>query len=229
MSKGIHCIMRNDKKNEIKQEILNSPFLACFLLSFYADGVLTESDFQKKILDKEIGINYTFGQWRMSSMYSMKYVIVIAAVLVVCLPAWGVESVPQEKQEKAVKSPWINIKKAATPIVANISEKYSDVSKAFSEYWNAIKERDYKKAYELESSAYRKATSFDLYKERLKRAVLITAIRPLEVKPVNEKEVMVKGSLAFKAGFMDTLRIFHDRWVKEASGWRHEPKEEKKG
>jgi hypothetical protein len=165
----------------------------------------------------------------MSFMYSMKYVIVIAAVLLVCLPAWGVDSGSQEKQQKAVKAPWTNIKKSAAPIVANIPEKYSDVSKAFSEYWNAMKERDYKKAYELESSAYRKATSFDLYKERLKRAVLITAVRPLEVKPVNEKEVMVKGSLAFKAGFIDTVRFIHDRWVKEASGWRHEPEEEKKG
>ena len=161
--------------------------------------------------------------------YVLRYSIMMVAILfLVPLLAWGAEGNLKE-EKNVVPAPGQDIKKAAKPIVANIPEKFNDLTKTFSEYWSAMKKRDYQKAYELEGSDYKKVTGFDLYKERLKDAVEIIAVRPLEVKPINEKEVMVRASLGFKMGFIDTLRFFDDHWVKEADGWRHLPEEEKKG
>jgi len=143
------------------------------------------------------------------------------------LVASGSEGKTEQKGETIEKAPWTDIKKVPGPEFSPIPEKYNDLVKTFSEYWNARKERDYKKSYELESSEYRKSTSFDLYNERLKKAVEIIAVRPLEVKPINEKEVVVRASVGYKAGFIDTVRFFQDQWIKENGSWKHLPEKEK--
>jgi hypothetical protein len=141
---------------------------------------------------------------------------------------WGLGGNSFADTEKQVPAPvWRDIKKAPGPKVVPIPGQYSDLSKAFDEYWEAKKARDFKKAYGMEAGDYRKSTSFDLYKERLKGQVDIIAVRLLEVKPVNEKEVMVRASLGIKAGILDTVKLIHDRWVKEDAGWKHLPEEEK--
>ncbi len=75
------------------------------------------------------------------------------------------------EDKKEIPQPaWKDIKQAPGPKVSEIPEKYNDLVKAFSEYYDAKKTGDYKKAYNMESSEYRKATSFDLYNERLKNS-----------------------------------------------------------
>ena len=151
--------------------------------------------------------------------------MVIIAVCIIPLSAWGNEGKAEDKKE-IPKTSWEDIKKAPGPKVSEIPEKYNDLIKTFSDYYDARKTGDYKKTYNLESSEYRKATSFDLYNERLKKSVGIIAVRPLEVKPINEKEVMVRASFGYKVAAIDTVRFFQDHWVKEDNAWRHLPKEE---
>jgi len=151
--------------------------------------------------------------------------MVITAVCIIPLSTWGNEGKVEDKKE-IPKTSWEDIKKAPGPKVSEIPEKYNDLVKTFSEYYDAKKSRDYKKAYNLESSKYRKATSFDLYNERLKKSAEFLAVRPLEVKPINEKEVMVRASFGYKVAAIDTVRFIQDHWVKEDNAWRHQPKEE---
>jgi hypothetical protein len=153
-------------------------------------------------------------------------IFILIAVFLMVISATGSEGTAQDKHEAAPKTIWKDIKKNPGPKVSEIPEAYSDLVKNFSDYWNAQKNRDYKKAYDLESSKYRKSTSFDLYNERLKKAAQIIAVRPLEVKPINEKEVVVRASFGYKAGIIDTVRFIQDNWVKEEIGWRHLPEQE---
>ena len=151
--------------------------------------------------------------------------MVIMAVCIIPLSAWCNEEKVVDKKE-IPKTPWKDIKQAPGPKVSEIPEAYNDLVKTFSEYYDARKTGDYKKAYNLESSEYRKATSFDLYNERLKKSAAIIAVRPLEVKPISEKEVMVRASVGYKVAAIDTVRFIQDHWVKEDNAWRHVPKEE---
>ena len=160
-------------------------------------------------------------------MSSVTKYIIILALCMLPLSAWCGEGNAEVKKETPAAT-WKDIKNVPGPVASDIPEIYTELMKNFKEYWDAMKAKDYKKAYDLESSEHRKMTSFDLYNERLKGAVQIIAVRPLEVKPVNEKEVMVRSSLGYKAGLVDTVRLMHDRWIKEESGWRHLPAKEKK-
>lgn len=154
----------------------------------------------------------------------------LLAIGVILLPfaVWGEEGNVSDKSDKKelTATPWKDIKKAPGPKIAEVPEIYNDLMKTFAEYYDAKKAGDYKKAYELESIEYRKATSFDLYNERLKKSVDIIAVRPLEVKPISEKEVMVRASFGYKLAAIDTVRFIQDHWVKEDNAWRHLPKEE---
>jgi hypothetical protein len=135
------------------------------------------------------------------------------------------QEAPKKEQgtsQKTHKSKWTDIKKSAKKIEPNIPEKYKDLAKAVDEYWNALKARDYAKAYTMEDEAYRKKVSLDVYKERHKKAIEIIAVRPLEVRPLKEeKEVMVKSSFRYKAGPIDSVRFIEEGWVKEGEDWRH--------
>jgi len=152
--------------------------------------------------------------------------MVIMAVCIIPLSTWGNEGKVEDKKEIS-QTPWKDIKHAPGPKVSEIPEVYNDLLKTFSDYYDALKMKDYKKAYNLESNEYKKVTSFDLYNERLKKAVEIIAVRPLEVKPKNEKEVMVRASFGYKAGFIDTVRFIQDQWIKEDGGWKHLHEQEK--
>ena len=156
--------------------------------------------------------------------FLMRYMLILA-VCIMPFSAWGSEGKAEDKKE--VPQPlWKDIKKAPGPKVSEIPEKYNDLIKAFSEYYDARKIGNYKKAYDLESSEYRKTTSFDLYNERLKSSAEMIAVRPLEVKPISEKEVMVRASFGYKVAAIDTVRFIQDHWVKEDNAWRHLPKGE---
>jgi len=146
--------------------------------------------------------------------------MVILAVCMIPLSAWSSEGDANKDQP----SPWRDIKSSANvkPIVPNIPEKYKELEKVFNAYWSALKDRDFQKAYAMESSEYRKKTSLDLYTHLKDNTVTIIAVRPLEVRPITEeKEVMVRASFSFKAGFLDTVHFISDRWIKETDGWKH--------
>jgi hypothetical protein len=155
---------------------------------------------------------------------SIIIMVFLAAVLLIPLHGFCQGSEGKQKEAEAPKSSWGNIKTEAKPIVPNIPEKYKDLVEAFNAYWNAIKERDYKKAYGMESAESREKTSFDLYKllHKQKKPVKIVGVRPLEVRPIEEeKEVMVKASFGFKTGFIDSVNFIKDHWVKEEGAWKH--------
>jgi hypothetical protein len=158
-------------------------------------------------------------------MNSVVRYIIILAVCMLPLSAWCGEGNVGDKKETPA-TPWKDVKHAPGPKVSAIPEVYNDLMKTFAEYYDARKTGNYKKAYDLESSEYRKATSFDLYNELLKRSPEIIAVRPLEVKPISEKEVMVRASFGYKLAAVDTVRFIQDHWVKEDNAWRHMPKEE---
>ena len=162
-------------------------------------------------------------------MNSVVRYIIILAVCMLPLSAWcgeGNVEVKKETPATPLKDPMKDIKKAPGPKVSEIPEVYNDLMKTFAEYYDARKTGNYKKAYDLESSEYRKATSFDLYNERLKGSPETIAVRPLEVKPISEKEVMVRASFGYKLAAIDTVRFIRDHWVKEDNAWRHLPKKE---
>jgi hypothetical protein len=152
-------------------------------------------------------------------------IIMVFLVTVLLIPSQGFCQGTDGKEKGAVapKSPWGDIKTAAKPIVPNIPDKYNDLVEAFNAYWNAIKERDYKKAYGMESAESREKTSFDLYKHlHTQKPVKIVGVRPLEVRPIEEeKEVMVDAGFGFKTGFIDSVNFIKDHWVKEEGAWKH--------
>ncbi|MCJ7484000.1 MAG: hypothetical protein MUO31_13660 [Thermodesulfovibrionales bacterium] len=154
----------------------------------------------------------------------MRYIIILA-VCMLPLSAWGGDGNAEVKKETPA-TPWKDVKHAPGPKVSEIPEAYNDLMKTFAEYYDARKTGNYKKAYDLESSDFRKTMSFDLYNERLKSSAEIIAVRPLEVKPISEKEVMVRASFGYKLAAIDTVRFIQDHWVKEDNAWRHMPKEE---
>jgi hypothetical protein len=120
------------------------------------------------------------------------------------------------------------LKKAKGPVAEPIPEKYNDLMNNFKLYWSAFKDRDFEKAYGMESSTFKKKVTLDTYKENHKSAVIVIGMKPLAVKPLNEKEVIVKAGFGYKAGFVDTVRVTEDHWVKEDAGWRHLPVEGQK-
>ena len=158
-------------------------------------------------------------------MSSVVRYIIILAVCMLPLSAWCGEGNVGDKKETPA-TPWKDVKHAPGPKVSEIPEAYNDLMKTFAEYYDARKTGNYKKAYDLESSDFRKTMSFDLYNERLKSSAGIIAVRPLEVKPISEKEVMVRASFGYKLAAIDTVRFIQDHWVKEDNAWRHMPKEE---
>jgi hypothetical protein len=158
-------------------------------------------------------------------MSSVVRYIIILAVCMLPLSAWGGDGNAEVKKETPA-TPWKDVKHAPGPKVSEIPEVYKDLMKTFADYYDARKTGNYKKAYDLESSDFRKTMSFDLYNERLKSSAGIIAVRPLEVKPISEKEVMVRASFGYKLAAIDTVRFIQDHWVKEDNAWRHMPKEE---
>ncbi len=138
---------------------------------------------------------------------------------------------PDETKKPAhVHKPvWKDIKKSAKPIVPDIPEEYKPMVKVFDKYWGAIMKGDFESAYKLESEDYKKvhAKDPDVYKNRFGRMGKLVGVRALGVKKINEKEVIVRASVGFKAAQLDTVRFFEDRWIKEGDTWRHFPEEKK--
>ena len=132
---------------------------------------------------------------------------------------------PQGKIDKpAVKEDktWVDVKKAkpVEPDKENL-EKNKDIVKVYNEYWKAISEKDYKKAYSMESVDFRKKVSYDLYVEHFKNAFIIKHVQPIKVTHHSEKEVIVRGLMRYQlilaTDRMDTIRTFDDKWVREDS------------
>lgn len=129
-----------------------------------------------------------------------------------------------DKKENA----WVNIKdsKPITIDKENL-EKNKNIVKVYEEYWKAITERDFKKAYSMECMDYQKMVSYDLYVERCKKMINIKTVEPVEVKQLSEKEVMVRGLMRYQTDVIDSIRTFEDRWVHEDGTLRHVRDKEK--
>ena len=117
-----------------------------------------------------------------------------------------------------------NVKKDVSKLEPNIPEEYKPLIEVYDKYWKFIKEDKLEGAYNLETEDYKKVVSLREYKSLQRRSKLplkIEAIRALEVKKKDEKEVIVKGSMWLKAAEINTLKMFNDRWVKAGDEWRH--------
>ena len=115
-----------------------------------------------------------------------------------------------------------NIKKAKSIVAEPIPEEYNDVINAFNLYWAAFKDRNFAKTYSMENSTYKKKfTEYSYTDKYAKEGVTVVGMKPLSVKRLNEKEVIVKGGLGYKAGFIDSVRVTEDHWIKEDDGWKH--------
>jgi hypothetical protein len=154
----------------------------------------------------------------------------IAVMLLIFLFLTGVagaaDAVKKDAQHKNYE--WSDIKKGTKPVEPKIAKEYDPLIKSFGDYWKATKDKKYDVTYAMESEKFRKETSFEKYKELMKpkkgqQPMNISSVRALEVKKMNEREVVVEGIIAYKAGFMDSLRPVKDRWVNEENGWRHLP------
>lgn len=124
------------------------------------------------------------------------------------------------------KSPWFNIKKDVPQVKVNIPEEYKDLVKVFDEYWTAFKSKRYDAMLSLEVAPFREKTTLERYKamkESGSAELKVISVRPIQVKKLNEKEVIVEAALAYKIGLADSVKLFKDRWVIEKDGWRHIP------
>lgn len=156
----------------------------------------------------------------------MKKFIAAAIVLSLALASQALaEGTTTKTANVPTQSVYINMKQAVkkqkhVPDKKNLAG-HKDVVKSYTEYWDAIKKKDFKKAYSLEDARYRKKVSYDLYAYLMKKSIDIIFVEPLEVKKRNKKEVMVRGILRYRAGMINTARIFDDNWVKEGDTYRH--------
>ena len=106
-----------------------------------------------------------------------------------------------------------------------IPAEYEDLVKTFDEYWNALIKRDYEKAYNFESTEFRKSNSLDAYKGSIGKNVQLITVRALGVQKISEKEVMVTGFTILKIPPISlqqaNLKPLKDKWVKEGESWKH--------
>gem|GEM_PF-2378085 len=158
----------------------------------------------------------------------MNKILWIICIMVITLPVtlYGSETDTGKATGKTSKPAFVkpDIKKEAPRLEPNIPEEYKPLIEVYDKYWKFIKEDDLESAYKLETEDYKKVVSLREYKGLQKRSKLpltIKAVRALEVKKKDEKEVIVKGSMWLKSAMIDTLKMFHDRWVMSDKEWRH--------
>ncbi|MEW6002376.1 MAG: hypothetical protein AB1638_07000 [Nitrospirota bacterium] len=146
-------------------------------------------------------------------------IIVVIICLGLAIPLLAVDHTKIAGQEGL----WKDIKKEGhvKPDKENL-EKNKDLVTRYNEYWKAIVARDYKKAYAMESTDYQKKVGYDLYAERLKNRINIKAVEPIEVKQLNEKEVVVRGFMRYQIEIIDSMRTFDDKWIKEGERFKHQ-------
>jgi hypothetical protein len=148
-------------------------------------------------------------------------VVIVSTALSVF--AWG--------DDHKVKRVFDNPPKEPVVLKSTIPAEYNDLVKVFDEYWGALIKKDFKTAYNLESADFRKTTGFDQYKGRFGNKVVLKNVKALGLKKINEKEVIVKGSIMLEAnleGIRDMWKpLNNDRWVKEGEEWRHVQASEK--
>ncbi len=122
---------------------------------------------------------------------------------------------------------WQNIKKTVKPEKPNIPEEYKDLEKLYTLYWQLFREKDYERAYAMESSNFRKKNPYkdEIYMNLFPRNVKLTSVIALEINEDNLKseEVLVKGKYYYRFGGFKSFKRFKDRWVKEGSEWKHMP------
>lgn len=117
--------------------------------------------------------------------------------------------------------------KAAKPPVPNIPQEYKDLEKIYYDYWGLIVKNEYEKAYDLESSAYKRANPYskEKYENIFPKNKKLTSVLVLNVEKKDEKEVVVKGNYYYEIGALKSVRPFSDRWVMEKGLWKHVPTE----
>jgi len=118
-----------------------------------------------------------------------------------------------------------NPPKEPRQVKPDIPKEYEGLVAVFDEYWAARKNKDYDKAYALESEEFRKTTGFEKYKAGFGKDLTVKNVRALGVKKLNEKEVIVTGSMIYNtmvpSPSTDHYRPLNDRWGLDGSAWRH--------
>ncbi len=158
-------------------------------------------------------------------MKKQRYLVVtavLAGFVALSSFAYGNETDKHRAFENTPKEPAV--------IKPDIPAEYNDLIKVFDTYWDALKAKDFKRAYDLESSDYRKATDFGQYKGKFGKDVILKNVRALGVTKLNEREVMVRGTVLLNVNLgernTNSFKILKDQWVKEDNGWKHVRREE---
>jgi hypothetical protein len=74
----------------------------------------------------------------------------------------------------------------------------------------------------MEASEFKKKVSYDLYEEKHKRMVAVLAVKPIDVKQTDEREVVVRGLQVYRIRMdMESAKAFDDSWIKEDDAYRH--------
>ena len=140
--------------------------------------------------------------------------------------AFGSDAVVEQEKSKVIHTPKPGIKsvKQSEP---NIPEEYKGLEKTFAQYWDLVIKKEFAKAYELESSEYRKSNPYakDKYENLLFQNVKLTAVKAFEVEKTSAKEVVVKGRYYYEMGALKFVRLFSDNWTREGEDWKHIPTE----
>jgi len=150
--------------------------------------------------------------------------LIIAVIILASITAYADEKKTVDEKH----SPWLNVKKDVPQVKTNIPEEYKDLVKVFDEYWTAFKSKRYDAMYRLEVADFRQKTELERYKAMKgtgSAELKVISVRPIQVKKLNEKEVIVEAALAYKVGMAESVKLFNDHWVKEKDGWMHLPSE----
>jgi hypothetical protein len=179
------------------------------------------------MLDKSLIYYYTLLNLRRSGLKKIKWMLFILLLIFPCVvysSEIGTDTGKISDKPSEHKFHKGNVKKDVKQLEPNILEEYKPLIAIYDKYWKFIKDNDLDSAYNLETEDYKKVVSLREYKglqKRSKLPVTIKAVRALEVKKKDEKEVIVRGTMWLKAAEMDTLKVFYDKWVKAGKEWRH--------
>src|SRR4030042_2834913 len=158
----------------------------------------------------------------------MRYfrLIVVAIFLLIPLCAYCSEVQMEKEKPKVKQIPHTDIK-SVKPAKPQIPQEYKELEKMYNQYWGFIMKKEYEKAYAMESSAYGKSNPYakENYENMLLKNVNMTAVTALNVKKMNEKEVVLKGNYYYKIGPLKSVRPFSDKWIQEEALWKHVPQD----
>lgn len=198
--------------------------------SIFTDSKFNMADLlQRKNLDIVKFIQYAsknfYGRKRGLGMKMNYLLFILAIILVINIP---LHAQTKDDKIKGKTFPHADLKQVKGSVKPNIPKEYEELVKAFDAYWEAARKNKYDVAYGMESKEHLKGLSLEQYKAEKKSkpglmTVEITSVTAMQVRKLNEREVIVEAIVGYKAAMVDTVKPLKDRWIKDNEGWKHVP------